>query len=1519
MYLAQGAPQIHSRKDVLRPNETIQSVACNAGSDIVVSVSQLQVHFWSSSSATGAVVYLNSVHVPGASLDADPAMHALWHPQRHNILAVVTSRRVLFMEADIHLRRDSFLGLGNAELLDGPGSEKCRSVPFCDVKSRVCFTDEVAIDNGMTSSVAPAGPHGFLVNTTAGVVNVLGWVSRTVHHSFTVISLRAAHHKLSVAPQRSRDAQASPSAVPGTDTDDSFHEQQQQQHIHHRILTGAILHGTFCPKLQLFAMVMSSGFILLAKPSCGLDFARGELSLVGTFVAMPAACSCALNGNRRLLAVASHSGSLSCYRLEAVDSSLDRPLAVTAGSPVWRRNGTHKGDSSASRNHGPISALEWSPGKEDVICVGFYRVGVMALHYSGACIMSSFTTEVSLGSPIASQAAAAAGVVDASASAQIARSSLRGCLSLQWCQGLRRVLVVEPQSSQLVSFAFSRVISADQVGPDVGLHTPLCLLDSDGISVVDHSSAVGTDGQSCFVPAPRWAGSEALPLRFAGISGSGDNIAVAGRRGLLTHCRNTGLWSGFPNADAESKCVCLCDPVWLGDSLVAVATVTDRTKFQVIVFLSWDICWDAVVAKHSLDARPTCLSVLNRDARGDGFLVVLDITDRLHVLRFNMFRDGFAHKRPVAESERVRVAFTPLRTIELDAPGTLQRPVGVWPVCAMGGGIRDNRAAVTVDDVPQLVIQSQQGHGLLLLNPVGDDAFTARAKQFQVIKISSRTGYTLTELTRPASLSVDLFNVWVDRFSPLNGINLAVHEEEGLVYYNIVAKAAGGARAGAVTAEGQPHPSAGGSGPFCDVHRMRVISSEADIIPLCLSPFDGYALGVAEGYAATSCSPVASALNCRSFGQLFLRPILYAPRVLALLLQKSMPPVPGAVHRADPGRTVTGLLLPPALTGNGAVVIGPGSAVAVAVRAPHRPHPPRARDGAGSRLAASFAWEEPLFCWLQTMRENGSFVPSLDQLLLSILDESPPGGVANLDRRSAVRAVVSLLRNYPEFYEVMVGCVRKIDMSRWHVVLDFLGSPLDLYQECIDNRRYTEAVHLVRVIMMTSYGTEEPPSRVGSVTAASAPATPNGTEAAVPGPGKVPSRCETLQQACTCAVTLLGHAICNGEFAAGYDLLRFTALVRHEIGMPVAVEVSEGDGTGGGGGGGESMFGRWIRTFIGGGSAHPKHAPRLGGDLATAIEGCPSLHFFQGKDGEAATVITNDDAEAQQRLEATRMMFGTDPELPRMVEAEAGRLFENGRLLRLCRLLETFSLSLDGFVLTQCYLRSGVATASGDEAVPASAFARPIWLASVFDGLHTELGLPRSVRPIGRQGSRALCQDTSAIQDHMAIWTQAQVALYGDRRNLSALQTIQTLFGGNNALIDLALAMLRTAKADVMAILTGSTAAEDDAKWPPERIARCAGLLAELSALTSLPPNHGYAAFLDTVVASLPPSMLRARDHERRPGTPLSEKSAESAPAEATVDDSGAASVAGVSAVITDDVAPPADAAGEDVPPPLSE
>ncbi|KAI5687482.1 RIC1 [Leishmania braziliensis] len=1256
------------------------------------------------------------------------------------------------------------------------------------------------------------------------------------------------------------------------------------------LLSGTILHASFASGWKVLSFVFTSGSVLLCRTSCGTNFTHQVVQLQGCVTPIISACMVAINVRHLLLAVCTQAGAISCRRIDGTS------LAVHP-NPLWKglrglSDAVSKypsGVPCASKSLGLIAGMEWSPS-EELLCVAFYRHGMALVHYSGVVVtrhLSGPSTATLLRTPQVPAMDSQLALDDETAvmgetaqpppssNAQKRVASL-GCSAISWKPDGTRLWMAAPRQPYFFSTQLSRVLTVDTVGPTFGHHSPLALLADNALYLVSLSEAATSEGVCEMVLVPDSYLRVQYPLLYGAVSSDGSWITCAGRRGLALFNRERYSWK-LPSKEESFSCI--ADPVWLCDVAVAVPALrTDSRTFELVVLTTSSVSLSHASACVALDSRPTQLSCIHQDQRGEGYVVVVDFNQVVRVFRYNVFTDVLT--RP--SSAKPYVTLTPVQQLAL--PNELSNPLQVIPVFLRDE--EDDREAPQRTEEQmglRLILHKRSDHTLVWLRgelgTAGDAASGFASSTGSLPHVSA-----VAEPIDPTN-HFFLFRCWVDRTAPVRGTVLLAHlEEQGLVMYQLQLSSRRSTTMVAPVA-----------------HRIEVAATrDLELLPLCPSPFDGYMLCVATDMSAPRPSHqhcaagVIGGVNQASpRPQLALRPILYAHRILSLLLLEAMPSslVPPRVFSTQDvsassfaARTIS--RQSSRFEGGATCAVATASAISSS-------HAAEVDD-----RVVTFMWDRNFFHWLEYMRLNDTFSAVFDYFLHTALNDSPPAAVQGLARRSAVRATIALLRNYPEFYAIVVGCMRKMDFTRWRLVLDFLGTPTDLFHECVAHYCYAEAVHLIRVIMMGTYK----PVATLSVNRV----------AELGSSGCAASDITPLQQASQCAVELFVLSVENGNYTAAYDIMRFMARLEEEIGMPPTGGVDLHDGSGGGAGGSanssDSFLTRWLRQLTFGGTAHFDAEAAVEGPTGTAlsgkakakggsssgavtmthwVEGFPTLVFDitrcdPARSGRAA----EEAAEEVQRQTTVHHMFRRHHALPEAVHQEALRLLRTGYVLQLTRLMETFSFSVAGFLqAVHPIFAAAAATTDVNDAGEGEVRCDSVrvCLHDIFDGLHKELGLPRSfavnVGPtvntmwsawvMEQRTAQAAALPGVLSSTNPRVWTVAQSVLYASPSFLRSVEALHQLFSPI-FVVDLAFCVVLMHKSNLISLLLSRETSTDAHAGQPEDVATDSGAgssvspmklidaLGQLDALLAVPENTGYRPFLQDVFTSLPPSILHA-------------------------------------------------------------
>ncbi|EPY20322.1 hypothetical protein AGDE_14737 [Angomonas deanei] len=445
-------------------------------------------------------------------------------------------------------------------------------------------------------------------------------------------------------------------------------------------------------------------------------------------------------------------------------------------------------------------------------------------------------------------------------------------------------------------------------------------------------------------------------------------------------------------------------------------------------------------------------------------------------------------------------------------------------------------------------------------------------------------------------------------------------------------------------------------------HRFLVSSTtDGDVVPLSISPYDAFLIGVSGRGSDVEQLSVYSNQHDLPTMRLECRRVPYGPRVLSAVLQSAMPDTTGAV---SPGQL------------------------------------------------SAFVWDRKLFYWMEKLREVNLFVPCMDSFLQSAITENPPAGVRNMDRKKCILATIELLRCYPEVHKILVRCVRKVDPCRWGLVLDFIGTPLHFFQECLQNGRLEEAMHLARVLVMYEFGIDTVAEKDGSE--------------ALPEQDTVDL---TTNSSLTEILELFRLAIENNSFEIAYDLFRFVILINDGCTIPTASDHS---------------------------STEVRLTPSADDTEETDQLYTPLLKLSAGH-------LPPPERELyQQMLEKYSVVC-------EVIEAHAKSLFLDGFLVQLCQLLQLFSFSVPHFVQSSqkeetddalcverrvCTVLVSIQTELGLLAPPGKATLR--FVSAVTSYREEEQTLLKS----SSQGS----------------WTSAQCVLFNNTPMLRTAMRLQSLF-----------------------------------------------------------------------------------------------------------------------------------------------
>ena len=431
--------------------------------------------------------------------------------------------------------------------------------------------------------------------------------------------------------------------------------------------------------------------------------------------------------------------------------------------------------------------------------------------------------------------------------------------------------------------------------------------------------------------------------------------------------------------------------------------------------------------------------------------------------------------------------------------------------------------------------------------------------------------------------------------------------------------------------------------------------------------------------------------------------------------------------------------------------------------------------------------DDPLARVLHRLRETGSFVDTMDYLLHSIIDNELDSRHVAHDRRRALQFIISILRKYPEFHQIIVGCVRKIDVVKWRVVFDVIGKPMDFFNDCIANRRIIEAAHVVRVVMMddasSQEGIQQPSSSVAVATsagpttavAAGHHGTPlrrsesggSGGGAGAGGGGGESHMLAPLEDATNCARRLFTIVLGRGDFILAFELLRFMTLLSLEIDLPNNDKSNTA----------LSAIERALRSMWRG-PQKPNSSQSTASSLnlrsVTSSVTCADAGLLRPCETSAEHSVGN--------------MLRKYPSLRTDMESTVLSLLRIGKVAQLCAMFESFQLDLDHFISTifaspsvgwryssfnAVGSSSSQPTMDGFADNPHTAMSQ-MSLREIFSNLHAEFGLPRC--PQGEIPIPPSLASHPLAMNSLRIFTATQEHLATVTASCTALNNIAVLF-----------------------------------------------------------------------------------------------------------------------------------------------
>jgi hypothetical protein len=956
-----------------------------------------------------------------------------------------------------------------------------------------------------------------------------------------------------------------------------------------------------------------------------------------------------LNAAHGLLAVALRTAEVAIHRLTG-QTIAPRPYAQLS-LEAWAVTAAHLT---------AVTALEWSPD-EEVLCVGYRGLGFAVYHFSGPCLMTTVTKS---------------GVPEDKA----IEGQPSGIRDAAWDKEGCHLVVAAARSPSFNEIAFAKNIAVRN--PTQNTRGGIFLQGPDRLLQLHMTDADFLPANVEVIPLPSAFLAAGWPLQFVSVSEDGQHVVVTGARGCALFSVALHKWRTYSWDTAEKGPRCVAPAQWVQGIVVVLPTVDPPThRFPLVFVPRHPFDSTAVLHTEILEHQPIRLDVVSVGPTHTALLVY----DASHTL---IIYSVWVSADSVLSPTRVTVEVAPLHRVQMD-------PTGPFPLAVR---------LIPIPGVPPLApnsLRTQRG-----TKPAAPLPVPCRV-------LLHRAGHRLTEyvpaLGREFPLLSDVAAFWIDLFAlSSQQLLLLTYNLQGVRLHSFTVRPA--PRGDTGTLSQLPSLSAVANGPKSPYYFTTLLQDpDPETFPL------GIAKGIlVQGMQGVSPGPTPEATPSY---QVQSKPSLYSHgTLLGLVLQSSalelgspspqrrcisptpvpvsenltpipFPPAPMvdglsafsediqplSPHRSPLPRTFSiDSVQGPSEASLTPSQFGVPQATATAfVAATHPPLQAGATPSSGSPTPQRLIdVGPPLAAHLRAvtvgvvnrLKTGTTFPQCMEYLLHSVLHademyEKRP----DYSRPAALRVVVELLRQYHEYYDIIVGCIRKTDLNKWPLLFDVVGSPLVIFDECMQTGRVVTAAHLLRVLQL-----------------------PMSVDFAVE-KGLPDAEAEELREraALTCAQEgarrLFSLALRSYRFPLALELLRFVGLITSEIASDLPL---------------------------------PSHRPpraRSGGlqisDGAQAIVPSPdaSERSFEWR---AASSFHESDLDTTAST-PVRVLRG-DRLLRIQLETVACELVTHGRLRQATELFMTFRLDFSHFLRTH---RAGCAKV-GD-------------LVATFTAIHQDFQLPR--------------------------------------------------------------------------------------------------------------------------------------------------------------------------------------------------
>eukprot|EP00668_Euglena_longa_P013917 GGOE01017869.1.p1 GENE.GGOE01017869.1~~GGOE01017869.1.p1 ORF type:complete len:1398 (-),score=365.16 GGOE01017869.1:200-4393(-) len=1005
-YFAIGCPKEYKPRQV-RPADAVADLGFSPCGNVLLVLTKFSIQFWS---GTQHRMCLHTIAATPDQLDAEGHhVFGCWRPTSQSIAVATLNSHVVTYSTSL-----PGFAPGGPNAIHFDAIENVLHLP--DLSQRVQRQAAVHLLYGSILRLQ-ATAHHILTLTSLGHVVSIAWKSPGTLLQ-VLNSEGIARHVRFPVPEP---------------PDSHFHP-------------GNVVDWCFEGRIGLTAAVFADGRLAILQ----MNLSKLEtIEFKGNATHPIAAVAAMLNAKHSLVAVALRNSDVAIY---CVAGSGVRPAPYARLSlDTW---------AVPSASLGPVTALRWTQD-EDMLCIGYENLGLALFHFTGPCLMST--------------------VPKFRAGDHSPASFEAGIHAVAWDKEGYSLVVAAPLAQRFTQFAFCK--NSTTRNPAQNTRGQIVLQAADKLLVVHMADTDFLPDNLEVVSLPGGYLGRAWPLQYVSVSEDGQHIAVAGARGCGLYSCGLKKWRMFTDEQEEFSIRCIAPIQWVGNVVIILPTFdVGRRQFQLALYPRLSLERAALLHQELLEHQPIRIDTAPL-AGNESAVAVYDSAHVLRIYGVRLFTDS------ILAPTKVTLQFTVLHRVQLDrsVPFPLNLRIVPHPSARLAQAAQASHPSSQLCP-PCRILLHRADHTLTEYDPKncreltfvpGVDCFWA-----DLYGLSPHQINLLTYDTKGVRLHT-ITAVPSEAEGPsLPSLSSVVHSSKSPFYFTMLLQdpdpetfplgAVGGILMQGM--EGLSSPLGAATHPTYQVKTKPSLYSHGALLGLvlqssalynglptptrrCVSP-----LAASEAIPSISFPPSASFDGLMAFSD-ELQPPSPQRELARVLSEDSLlaPPSEASVtpHQFGPPQETQRVPLGIAGAAEGAASAYGLTAPAAGSGSPMHNH--HAAVGQDPRQFLSGI----MVAIANRLKEGTSFPQCMEYLLHSVLHaddlyEKRP----EYCRTAALRLAVEFLRRYHEYYDIIVGCIRKTDLKKWPCLFDVVGSPLVIFDECVETGRTITAAHLLRVLQL---------------------------------------------------------------------------------------------------------------------------------------------------------------------------------------------------------------------------------------------------------------------------------------------------------------------------------------------------------------------------------------------------------------------------------------------------------------------